>query len=85
MPLSIFKAFTESRNLAKISTKALDPYVETGYLEPETRDLLSKDLFGYGIDDEELVLRTFGQYCYEQGYTNRALQPNEVFSSTNWM
>jgi len=82
--MSIFNAFTESRNIAKISTKALDPFVETGYLEPETQELLSNDLFGYGIDSEQLVLRTFSQYCYEQGYTSHVLPPDEVFSFTNW-
>lgn len=85
VPLNVFNAFVQSSSRAKIAAKALDPYIETGYLEPEIREIFAKDLFGYGIESEELVLKTFGQYCNEQGYTDRALLPHEVYSHTEWM
>lgn len=84
VPLSLFNAFKQSSVRAMIPAKALDPYIETGYLEPEMRDVFSKDLFGYGIDSEELVLKTFGEYCNQQGYTGRALLPREVYSHAAW-
>lgn len=81
---AVFKAFLESNRRAAVSPDILQPYIETGLLEPNVRDALATELFGYGIESQLLVLDTFSQYCNEQGYTARTLTPNEVFSFAEW-
>ncbi|HUY07805.1 MAG TPA: hypothetical protein VMU99_11170 [Acidimicrobiales bacterium] len=85
VPFNIFKAFVASSERALVPAEAIDPYIETGLLEPGTRDALAQNLYGHGIDSDALVIETFGQYCHEQGYTSRALAPNEVFSHAQWI
>ena len=84
VPLSIFRAFQASNVRSLVSHEVIDPYVETGMLNPEIREILAQNLFGYGIESESNTLETFGLYCHEQGYTEKLLPPEEVFSHAYW-
>lgn len=79
--MSLYNAFLQSNALAaEEPARALTPYFETGLVDKGVKEVLKKNLFGYGVAREHLVLDTFAQYCYEQGYTSRQLDPREVFA-----
>lgn len=84
VPLSIFKACLASNLQSLVSPKILEPYVETGLLQPDIQGVLAQNLFGYGVESEAQILETFGQYCREQGYTQAELGPTDVFGHDDW-
>lgn len=83
-PLSIFRACLSSNLQSLMSPKVLNPYIETGLLQPKIQEVLTQNLFGYGIETEANILETFGQYCNEQGYTEDNLRPSAVFGHAYW-
>jgi 4,5-dihydroxyphthalate decarboxylase len=84
VPLSIYRACLISNLQSLVSPTVLASYIETGLLQSDIQEVLSHNLFGYGIESESEILETFGQYCSEQGYTAKYLRPSEVFSHAYW-
>jgi 4,5-dihydroxyphthalate decarboxylase len=81
---SIYKAFREARDLAvnglydtdalRLSLPWLISYVE------ETWQVFGKDFWSYGLESNHLTLEAIGRYVYEQGFSPRAVRPEELFA-----
>jgi 4,5-dihydroxyphthalate decarboxylase len=82
---SIYKAFCDARDLAvnglydtdalRLSLPWLISYVE------ETWQIFGKDFWSYGLESNRPTLEAIGQYVYEQGFSPRAVNPDELFAS----
>jgi 4,5-dihydroxyphthalate decarboxylase len=82
---SIYTAFCEARNLAidglydtdalRLSLPWLINHIE------ETWRVLGKDFWAYGLEPNRPTLEAIGQYVYEQGFSPRAVRPDELFAS----
>ncbi|GHG98698.1 ABC transporter substrate-binding protein [Streptomyces lanatus] len=81
---SLYKALHEAKNAAYenlYDTSALRfmlPWL-TPQLE-EARNLLGRDYWSYGLDDNRDALSTFLRYHHEQGLSQRLLEPDELFA-----
>jgi 4,5-dihydroxyphthalate decarboxylase len=81
---SIYKAFCEARDLAvnglydtdalRLSLPWLISHIE------ETWRVLGKDFWAYGLESNRPALEAIGQYVYEQGFSPRAVSPEELFA-----
>jgi 4,5-dihydroxyphthalate decarboxylase len=81
---SIYKAFCDARDMAvnglydtdalRLSLPWLISYVE------ETWKILGKDFWSYGLESNRPTLEAIGQYVYEQGFSPRAVKPDELFA-----
>lgn len=81
---SIYKAFCEARDLAidglydtdalRLSLPWLISHIE------ETWRVLGKDFWAYGLEPNRPALEAIGQYVYEQGFSPRAVKPDELFA-----
>jgi 4,5-dihydroxyphthalate decarboxylase len=81
---SMFKAFCEARDLAvnglydtdalRLTLPWLISHVE------ETWQFLGKDFWSYGLESNRPALEAIGQYVYEQGFSPRAVKPEELFA-----
>jgi 4,5-dihydroxyphthalate decarboxylase len=66
--------------LARTSTLAVSlPWLE--HHLAETRDAFGDDAFPYGLRANRQALRLLTQYVYEQGLTDRPVEPEELFAS----
>jgi 4,5-dihydroxyphthalate decarboxylase len=80
---SIYKAFCEARDLAvnglydtdalRLSLPWLISHIE------ETWRVLGKDFWAYGLEPNRAAFEAIGQYVYEQGFSPRAVKPEELF------
>lgn len=81
---SMYKAFCEARDLAVdglYDTDALRlslPWL-INHLE-EAWKVLGKDFWAYGLEPNRPALEAIGQYVYEQGFSPRAVSPDELFA-----
>ena len=81
---SIYKALCEARDLAVdglYDTDALRlslPWL-INHLE-ETWKVLGKDFWAYGLEPNRPAFEAIGQYVYEQGFSPRAVNPDELFA-----
>jgi 4,5-dihydroxyphthalate decarboxylase len=81
---SIYKAFCEARDVAVeglYDTDALRlslPWL-ISHLE-ETWRVLGKDFWAYGLEPNRPAFEAIGQYVYEQGFSPRAVNPDELFA-----
>jgi len=81
---SIYTAFCEARDLAvdglydtdalRLSLPWLISHIE------ETRRVLGKDFWTYGLEPNRPALEAICQYVYEQGFSPRAVSPDELFA-----
>jgi 4,5-dihydroxyphthalate decarboxylase len=81
---SIYKAFCEARDLAidglydtdalRLSLPWLINHIE------ETWRVLGKDFWAYGLEPNRPALEAIGRYVYEQGFSPRPVQPDELFA-----
>lgn len=80
---SLYKAFCDARDLAMdglYDTDALRlllPWL-LDHIE-ETRSVLGKDFFAYGLKPNRPALTAIGQYLHEQGLAPRVVTPEELF------
>jgi 4,5-dihydroxyphthalate decarboxylase len=82
---SLYRAFCEARDLAidglydtdalRLSLPWLIHHIE------ETWQLFGKDFWAYGLEPNRPALEAIGQYVYEQGFSPRAVRPDELFAS----
>ena len=47
----------------------------------ETRHVLGKDFWAYGVEPNRPALRAIGEYVYEQGFSPRVVSPDELFAA----
>ena len=81
---SVYRAFCEARDLAvdglydtdalRLSLPWLIHHVE------ETWRVLGKDFWAYGLEPNRPALQAIGQYVYEQGFSPRIVNPDELFA-----
>jgi len=84
---SIYRAFCDARDLAvnvvngfydtdalRLSLPWLISYVE------ETWQIFGKDFWSYGLESNRPTLEAIGQYVYEQGFSPRVVNPDELFA-----
>jgi 4,5-dihydroxyphthalate decarboxylase len=81
---SIYNAFCNARDLAvnglydtdalRISLPWLISHVE------ETWQVMGKDFWSYGLESNRPTWEAVGQYVYEQGFSPRAVKPEELFA-----
>ena len=81
---SLYKAFEEARQRAMRTigeTNALRYSLPWLYDEVErTRATMGRDFWPYGVDANDVTLRTFLRYSYAQGLTDRLWEPKELFA-----
>ncbi len=83
VPRNLFKAFEEARRRsvgrALESTASLFPIPWGNEHAEQGMQILGKDYFPYGIDDNRTTLTAFLRYAYEQGVCKRLLDVEELF------
>jgi 4,5-dihydroxyphthalate decarboxylase len=89
--LNLYSAFLEAKQLAEanslagsthstgISSSGLDPFLDTGLVEPTVKAALATDLYPYGVVANRALLETIAAYSFEQGLTSRLLGLEEIF------
>ena len=81
--MNLFRAFEEAKNnslvrLASIvNSRIAIPWSHVAYERAET--VLGKDFWPYGIEANRRTLKTFLQFCREQGITQRDMAVEELF------
>jgi 4,5-dihydroxyphthalate decarboxylase len=82
---SMYRAFSEARDIAidglydtdalRLSLPWLIHHIE------ETRRVLGKNFWAYGLEPNRAALEAIGQYVYEQGLSPRVVGADELFVS----
>jgi 4,5-dihydroxyphthalate decarboxylase len=84
LPVSVFKAFIEAKNLAMIDLTDVNALMVTlPWLEVETRDTMramGRDFWRYGVKESRHELEALTQYSFEQGLTHRKVAVEELFA-----
>jgi len=80
---NLFNAFVEAKRRAIErafdGTVSLYPIPWADTRAQQGRDLLGKDYFPYGIEENRTTLEAFLRYAYEQGVCKRLLKVEELF------
>jgi 4,5-dihydroxyphthalate decarboxylase len=83
VPRNLFKAFDEAkrRSVARAleGTASFFPIPWGNAFAEETMQLLGKDYFPYGIEENRTTLAAFLRYAHEQGVCRRLLDVDELF------
>lgn len=83
VPRNLFKAFDEARrrSIARVleGTASLIPIPWGNAYAEEGMQLLGKDYFPYGIEENRATLAAFLRYAHEQGVCRRLLDVDELF------
>ena len=83
VPRNLYKAFDEAkrRSVARAleGTASLLPIPWGNAYAEETMQLLGKDYFPYGIEENRTTLAAFLRYAHEQGVCRRLLDVEELF------
>jgi 4,5-dihydroxyphthalate decarboxylase len=83
LPVSVYKAFIEAKDLATEDLKQIGHLAVTlpwSVAELEaTKKLMGEDYWSYGLDSNRHVLETFTRYHHEQGISPRLVKPEELF------
>ncbi|MFN0301258.1 MAG: PhnD/SsuA/transferrin family substrate-binding protein [Burkholderiales bacterium] len=84
LPVSLYKAFIEAKNIAINALKDAGvnfvtlPWVYQEVLAAEA--LLAEDYWAYGVEANREALEAMTRYSYEQGLSQRRLTPEEMFA-----
>jgi 4,5-dihydroxyphthalate decarboxylase len=82
LPEQLFRAFVEAKSLSNRILRAdasLSLVWKDHYLQRE-RDLFEADPWEYGLRRNRHVVAKFLAYCYDQGVSSRALEPEDLFA-----
>jgi len=84
LALSLYKAFSKAKELAYRELE------ETGVLKymlpwlhhhlEETREVMGRDYWPYGVKANYQTIDSFLRYCYQQGVADRLYKPEEIFA-----
>jgi 4,5-dihydroxyphthalate decarboxylase len=81
---SLFKALLEAKNLCVESLYKNNGFHSilpwAGDYVEETRELMGKDFWPYGVESNRKTLETFIRYCCEQGISSRKIEVDELFA-----
>jgi 4,5-dihydroxyphthalate decarboxylase len=84
---SVFKAYSQSKQKAYAYLEKLGPLMDIlpwiGQEFEETRALMGKNFYSYGIGPNRKALEALFRYSYEQGLCNRKLKIEEIFAPTS--
>jgi 4,5-dihydroxyphthalate decarboxylase len=79
--LNVYNAFEASKKrLATTLASLLEPYRETGMVEPAAFSALRLDVNPNGLKGARPVLEALSEYLYRDGLTTRRVQLDEVFA-----
>ena len=83
LPGTVFRAYATAKEQALHRLKAMGwAMISLPWLAQEvedTRELMGEDYWPYGFEANQETLTTLLQYSHEQGLTERALSPEELF------
>ena len=81
---NLYKAFNQARelSLARILDRQASRYFVPWLPDyaSANRELLGKDYFPYGVEENRTCLETYLRWCTEQGITKRHLEPEDLFA-----
>ena len=84
MARAVFDAFSAAKatalaDLQKLAAFSVTlPWVEAEYRA--TQDVLGKDIWPYGLEQNRTAIETLCRYLHEQGFTARRMQADELFA-----
>src|SRR6266404_4119366 len=83
MARAVFEAFLKAKEMALADLQKLAafsvtlPWVEAEYRA--TQDMLGKDIWPYGLEQNRNAIETLCRYLHEQGFTQRRMAGDELF------
>lgn len=83
LPASLFKAFEQAKNMAierlleENEPMATYPWIDG--VVAEAQDIMGKDFWPYGLEENRKAIETFIRYHYDQGLAQRKLTIEELF------
>ena len=84
LPVSLFKAFIEAKNLAMIDLTDVNALMVTlPWLEAETKEtmaIMGRDFWRYGVKESRKDIEALLQYSFEQGLIERKVAVEELFA-----
>ena len=84
LPVSVYKAFVEAKNLAMIDLTDVNALMVTlPWLEAETKEtmaVMGRDFWRYGVHESRKDLEALLQYSYEQSLIERKVTVEELFA-----
>ena len=85
MARAVLDAFLKAKEMAIADLQKLAafsvslPWVEAEYRA--TRDVLGKDIWPYGLEENRKAIETLCRYLHEQGFTAHRIQAEELFAA----
>ncbi|WP_156767437.1 ABC transporter substrate-binding protein [Mycobacterium sp. E796] len=85
--LNLYKAFVAAKDLCLERMKGIgghSPVALPGFLHrlDDAREIYGADLWPYGLEANRTTLDTACRYSFQQGLSNRAVAPEELFADT---
>ncbi len=83
LPASLFKAFEQAKNMAierlleENEPMATYPWIDG--VVTEAQDIMGKDFWPYGLEENRKAIETFIRYHYDQGLAQKKLTIEELF------
>ena len=83
LPASLFKAFETAKDMAiDRLLEENEPMVTYPWIDGvvrEAQDLMGKDFWPYGVEENRKTIETFLRYHFDQGLSERRLNIDEIF------
>ena len=88
LPASVFKAFNQAKASAMIDLHDVNALMVTlPFLDAETADteqLMGRDFWRYGANENVKEIEALTQYSFEQGLTSRKVDMSELFAPSTY-
>lgn len=81
---NLYKAFQAARKMSldrlsdRQASRCFAPWI-ADYVA-QKRDVLGRDYFPYGIEENRATLEVYLRWCFEQGIAKRLMKPEELFA-----
>ena len=81
LPGKLFELFLQSKRLGKerIRTDTSSSLIWKNQYIAEEQELFQGDPWAYGLEKNHHVINKFLSYCYEQGVSDRKMNPEDLF------
>jgi 4,5-dihydroxyphthalate decarboxylase len=86
LPEKLFRLFVESKDMANrwlLSDPSLSLAWKNRYIEKE-QEVFGGDPWVYGLGANQATVDRFLSYCYDQGVSERRVEPTELFVPSTW-
>lgn len=86
LPHQLFRLFSEAKKLSRQWTRtvpSMNLVWKTAYLEKEA-EILGEDPWAYGLERNAATIKTFLDYCHNQGISAKPLSPFDLFTPGSW-